>query len=495
MPAPARPSASREDSHGLRIKGGSRGLTVEYRELEAAGGKLEEVVEQLGALRERGVGVCLQLYWLPGPNLFPEAADRAADAVNAAVLSLRSSTEELEEAARGLRKAGANYLDVEGRLETAFTTGPALSAAAAAASWGSGGRGYPNRAVAENLVPQYDGLAIKALLVLLARGNYGKLRPVNVSRVDGNHGNIPAPGTARELLDRSRRLQQTQQEGVVEVLSMETRAGRQVRVVTLPGTQPGGLFVGGNPFDQYGNAEGRAEDSKYVAAAVAEALRQAGTSADAAVILVGYSQGGIHAVNTGARLAEGGEFNVEMILTAGSPAGDRDIPPDVKVLHLEHNQDWIAGMDGASNPDTPDRITVTGTAPVPDGGGPLGPAHELDGYLEMAAGADASNDPSLRDSLGQLAEIIPPGTIATRNLFRFSRRSDSRPARSGKSPAGGKRSGQPQVCPPQVHPAVPAAVLPVPPIPVPPIPVPEPVPPIPVPEHSRRRWLPPGAGQ
>lgn len=477
---------------------------MEYRELEAAGGKLEEVVEQLGALRERGVGVCLQLYWLPGPNLFPEAADRAADAVNAAVLSLRSRMDELAEAARGLRKAGANYLDVEGRLETAFTTGPALSAAAAAAIWGSGGRGYPNRAVAENLVPQDDGLAIKALLALLARGSYGKLRPVNVSRVDGNHGNIPAPGTARELLDRSRRLQQTQQEAVVEVLSMETRAGRQVRVVTLPGTQPGpGLFVGGNPFDQYGNAEGRAEDSKYVAAAVAEALRQAGTSADDAVILVGYSQGGIHAVNTGARLAEGGEFSVEMILTAGSPAGDRDIPEDVKVLHFEHNQDWISGMDGASNPDTPDRITVTGTAPVPGGGGPLGPAHELDGYLEMAAGADASSDPSLRDSLGQLAEIIPPGTIATRNLFRFSRRSDARGTQAGKSPAGGKRSGRPQVCPPQVRPAVPGAVLPlppaVPPIPVPelvpPIPVPAPVPLIPVPEHSRGRWLPPGAGQ
>lgn len=463
--------ALRDDSRDISVKGGSRGLTVEYVELQAAGGQLERIAERLGDTRDRGVGICFKLYGLNGAAALPAAAGRAADAVNTAVLSLRRNIEDLEDAAASLRKAGENYLDVEGRLEQSLKVVPRAAPVTAFTLWGLGGFGYPSREVSELLVPPPGSLAgwlLGASGLIVTAG----LPSLTVSKVAGTHGKIAAPRTAHGLLQRSRILLETESSShAVEILTIQ-QDGRDVRVVTLPGTQGDpGLDAGENPFDTVGNAEARARDSRYVADAVAEALRQAGTSADDAVILVGYSQGGIHAVNTGARLAEDGDFNVEMVLTAGAPAGDREIPEGVKVLHLEHGMDMVTGLDGASNPDTPDRVTVTGSAPVPDGGGPLGPAHELDVYLDMAAQADASGDPSLTEMLGHLAGVIGSGRVATRSLYKFSRKPDAgspaRPILPG--------NGLPLPIPGQ---APPVLVNPVAPIPVPPAAPIIPVPPV-----------------
>ena len=405
---------------GLHVKGGSHGLTVEYLQLQAVAAKLQEKLEVLRELQFRGEDHGIRLY---GLSAAPEQASHAAAAVETAVRELRGDIEDLEGAARGLREASRNYLDLEGRMESALV--PAGSLGLAVLDWKNSGGGYPSRRVAELLVPQHDE-AILSLLTALASGLVGRLRPVDVVQLKGSHGSVTVSGTASGLLGRSRELQQ-QNPGVIEILTIN-RDGQQVRIVTLPGTQPDSVMVGANPFDVYGNAEARAEDSQYVAAAVAEALRQAGAAAQDPVILVGYSEGGIHAVNTGARLVESGEFSVRMILTAGAPSGDRDVPDGVKVLHLENAGDWVAGADGSSNPDTPDRITVTGTAHVPllPGADPgLGPAHSLNSYLDLAAAADASTDPSLTDQLGQLGQLVGPGRW--------------RPGVSSSSPGPGRR--------------------------------------------------------
>ncbi|WP_341394424.1 hypothetical protein [Arthrobacter sp. G119Y2] len=480
-----RASGSRDP--GLRIKGGSRGLTVEYRELQAAGGQLELIAERLEGVRDHGVAICYKLYGLNGGSALPAAAAGAADAVNDAVLSLRRNIEDLEDAAASLRRAVENYLEVEGRLERRLKALPGVAPALGFTLWHLGGWGYPRGAVPELLAPS-PGSILGGVITVSGLVVSAGLSSLTVSRVPGTHGKIAAPTTAHGLLQRSRILLETESTShVVEVLSIR-KDGSDVRVVTLPGTQGDpSVEAGENPFDAYGNAEARARDSRYVADAVAEALRQAGTSAEDAVILVGYSQGGIHAVNTGARLAEDGDFNVEMILTAGAPAGDRDVPAGVKVLHLEHGMDMVPGWDGDSNPDTPDRITVTGTAPVQAGGGPLGPAHELDVYLDLAAQADASSDPSLTEMLAHLTEVIGSGRVATRNLFSFSRKPESKaPA---KAPTGPISPGTvlPLPLPGQLPPVLVNPVAPMPMDPVVPMPVPPVVPP--------GRWLPPGTGQ
>lgn len=421
----------------LYITGGAHGLTVEYGELEAVAGVLEGSVAQLTSLRSR----CAEMYLLlVGTSAVHAHARQAAHAAELAIGGLERNMAELEEAAEGLRQTARNYSESEGRLVETIKW-LAVDAPLGVDIWRNGDGGLPERAVTELIVPPFDGFLIQKLMDQLAERRFGELRSINVTRLEGNHQPVPLDGSVRGLLERSKSLLDAPDRGVVEVLTV-SGGEHPVRIVTLPGNQDSGdLLVGPNPFDNYGNAEGRAEGSRYVAAAVAEALRQAGASAEDSVILVGYSQGGIHAVNAGARLTESGEFSVEMIVTAGSPAGDKNAPDGAKVLHFEHYQDFVPGLDGTANPDTPDRVTVTGVTPVeggPEGG--LGPAHDLNIYLQMADQAGASTDPSLNESLGYLAEIIPPASIATRGLFRFSRKQAAKPV---KKPANQSQAPKP----------------------------------------------------
>lgn len=427
---PSQWSAEDNAAPGIHVRGGAHGLTVEYRELESVAGTLDQTAAQLSSLRSG----CREMYMLLCTTSSVHASARdAADAADLVIQDLSRNKRDVEEAAEDLRRAARNYLEAEGGLEHAFAW--LAGAPAGLEMWRRGGDAMPDRVESELMVPPFNGLLIEKIMGQLAGRGFGELRTINVTRLEAGQSSIELSGSARDLLAGSKRLLDGPERGAVEILTVEA-GGRRVRVVTLPGTQDAGnLLVGPNPFDNYGNAEGRAEDSHFIADAVAESLRLAGASADDAVLLVGYSQGGIHAVNVGARLGESGEFSVEMIVTAGAPAGDRSTPDGVKVLHFENYQDWVPGTDGTMNPDTPDRITVTGRTPVSAEGssGALGPAHDLDLYLELAAKADASEDPSLRDSLGSLAEIIPPASIATRSLFRFSRKPGHPPGPSSAS--------------------------------------------------------------
>lgn len=427
---PSQWSAEDHSVPGIDVRGGAHGLTVEYRELESVAGILDQSAAQLSSLRSG----CREMYMLlcTTSSVHPSARVAAA-AADLVLTGLSRNKRDVEEAAGDLRRAARNYLEAEEGLEKGLAW--LAGAPAGVEMWRRGGGGLPGRAESELMVPPFNGLLIEKVMEQLAGRGFGELRPIDVVRGEGGQADIELSGTARALLERSKVLLDGPDRGVVEILTVQTGA-RRVRIVTLPGTQDAGnVLVGPNPFDNYGNAEGRAEDSHFIADAVAESLRLAGASANDAVILVGYSQGGIHAVNAGARLGESGEFSVEMIVTAGAPAGDRSTPDGVKVLHFENYQDWVPGTDGTMNPDTPDRITVTGRTPASAEGSPggLGPAHDLDLYLELAAAADASRDPSLRESLGSLAEIIPPASIATRGLFKFSRKPSRPPVPSGSA--------------------------------------------------------------
>lgn len=452
---PSQWSAEDNSVPGIHVRGGAHGLTVEYRELESVAGILDQSAAELSSLRSG----CREMYMLlcTTSSVHPSARVAAA-AADLVLRDLSRNKRDVEEAADDLRRAARNYLEAEGELEKGFAW--LAGAPAGFDAWRRGGGGLPGRVESELMVPPFNGLLIEKAMEQLAGRGFGELRPINVTRGEGGQADIELRGTARALLERSKVLLDGPDSGVVEILTVQTGA-RPVRVVTLPGTQEAGnLLVGPNPFDNYGNAEGRAEDSHFIADAVAESLRLAGASADDAVILVGYSQGGIHAVNVGARLGESGEFSVEMIVTAGAPAGDRSTPDGVKVLHFENYQDWVPGTDGTMNPDTPDRITVTGRTPASAEGSPggLGPAHDLDLYLELAAQADASHDPSLRDSLGLLAEIIPPASIATRGLFRFSRKPGGPPGPSATSSPASPPSPSPTPSPsPQARPLPPGS--------------------------------------
>ncbi|MBD7994733.1 hypothetical protein H9639_05415 [Arthrobacter sp. Sa2CUA1] len=406
---------------GFTVTGGAGSILVEYDALEEQAARLEHAAGQMSTVADDLRRMQMEehgLMWLQPPA----AATTALDELAQAVFLLSRCRDAARDSAADLRTAAGRYRDAEGRSERmAGASGliPFLSLLFA----GRGTGGFPERAVVERLPLRFvDEGILKLVMAGASPGSHG-LRPITVEKSPRSGARIPVDGSAAGLLNRSAVLLEENDPGVIEVLRID-RGGGPVFVVTLPGTQPGGRTAGSNPFDNYGNAEGRAAGSRYIAAAVAEALRQAQAEAGDAVILVGYSQGGIHAANAAGQIEAELGVEVRHVLTAGAPAGDADIPSSTQVLHLEHQQDWVAGADGTSNPDAPNRTTMTLTDPamsIPGETGGLGPAHKLPVYLEGAAAADASTDPSLRTTLAEVSAVVGAGSIATRELYRFTR--------------------------------------------------------------------------
>ncbi|MGV0109106.1 hypothetical protein [Arthrobacter sp. CP30] len=223
--------------------------------------------------------------------------------------------------------------------------------------------------------------------------------------------------------------------GVFEVLRLGTQM-QPVHLVVLPGTQSGlvGDARGSNPFDAGGVAEALAVDSRHTEAAVREALRRAGAQAGDALILAGYSQGGIHAVNLAREAGLGASYDVQLVVTVGSPTGWHTTA-DTEYLHLEHAVDPVPLLDAIPNPDDPHRTTITLTHQVPPLGREadgsvepwgLGPAHKLGNYAAGARLVDASTAPSLGPATSLLASAATRGS-ARRSSFTAVRRPDPLP--------------------------------------------------------------------
>ena len=400
---------------GYTVSGGAGGITVEYQDLNAAADLLEASAEQLLTIR-RGVLADRAAY------VAVAGARQVLDALDAADSALHKAAAESGDCAAAVRKATRQYLEAEGRAESYPVMGIAFLLTGLLKGKGIGA--FYSRSVSEQLIePPYDYLALKGLMGALAAGGLGRPRPVTARKVPGPEEKVVLKGGARGLLERSEVLRDAHDPGVIEILRIAGE-GRSTYVVTLPGTQGSSVVAGSNPFDAVGNGESRAERSRYVAAAVGDALRMAEAEAGDTIILTGYSQGGDHAANLAAALAAGNVYTVGFLLTAGAATGNTQLPAGIPALHLEHSRDWVPGADGTSNPDTPDRVTMTLADPVfrddsPEPGQGLGPGHNLAVYLDGAAAADASSDPSLQGVLGPLEGL--GGAVATRGLYRLTR--------------------------------------------------------------------------
>jgi hypothetical protein len=272
----------------------------------------------------------------------------------------------------------------------------------------------------------------------------GVLKPRPVSIVDRETFTADVDLSPAGLLRRAGTV--GEQGGRIEVIEVDGGAG-PAWVVIIPGTQQDALPEGTNPFDPAGIAEALGYDSASTAQAIREALRQAGAEAGDQLVVVGYSQGGIHAMNLSKDRVVLAEYDLKFILTAGSPVGGISPAPGIRSLHLEHEQDWVPGADGQANPDTRDRVTVTLTNPLavpPPQDFGLGPGHRLENYADGAALVSASRDNTLQDSTAALAAVVGTGGAAT--VTRFSLRREGRPApratpAAGQPPAPGPRRG------------------------------------------------------
>ncbi|PJM72771.1 hypothetical protein CS006_09440 [Bifidobacterium primatium] len=135
--------------------------------------------------------------------------------------------------------------------------------------------------------------------------------------------------------------------------------GTTAWMVTVPGTD--GHFD--SPFSWQTNVELMSSDAEQRKAAdsarmVDEAMSRAGIGPDDPVAIVGHSQGGIVAATMAADFSD--KYNIQHIVTAGSPVANHPIGPNTWVTSIEVNDELVSNLDGAQNPMSPTWLTVRG---------------------------------------------------------------------------------------------------------------------------------------
>jgi hypothetical protein len=227
-----------------------------------------------------------------------------------------------------------------------------------------------------------------------------------------------------------------------------------VYVLTIPGTQsdppmdpegnvrrlegagPGQEM--GNPWDSMGIVEGMGNNSKNLMPSVEDALRQSGARNGDRVVVTGYSQGGIHAVNivNDEHLIE--LFDFPHLSTYGSPTGRTPVPQETHALHLEDKYDMVPGTDGGRNPDERNRLTVVFDGPdgaIELGNDGFGEAHKLENYEAHAKELRGTTDPGVVESLGLLGALFGQsrqGKVRSFQLARLPKPRAKVPAKDGK---------------------------------------------------------------
>ena len=146
---------------------------------------------------------------------------------------------------------------------------------------------------------------------------------------------------------------------VVDVKRLLDDDGTVRWVVSLPSTMDWGVpsdRPATNDLDSNLALMLAPERSTQYERAVHEALSQAGVNASDPVMFVGFSQGGIMAAHLASNRAD--MYNVQGVLTVGSPIGTFDIDPDIAVVSVEHEWDSVHRLDMGPVPTPAEGITL-----------------------------------------------------------------------------------------------------------------------------------------
>lgn len=204
-------------------------------------------------------------------------------------------------------------------------------------------------------------------------------------------------------------------EGAVTVTRIRGADGADVWLVGLPGTQEGLLpqHRSDNWADGGGNLDALGNDSRRTAAGIAQALAAAGVPTGADLLLAGYSQGGVHAVNLADDPGFSQAYSVRGVMTVGAPNGNQSAPAGVPILEFATDRDLYTAADGGPNPLGLQRATVTFHPEGPDEAPALlapGTSSEAgwqDGLERLGPDRlDPHDLPGLASRLGQDAEAV-----------------------------------------------------------------------------------------
>ena len=217
-------------------------------------------------------------------------------------------------------------------------------------------------------------------------------------RAHGAPRHVPAPRSLAGLVARDG---PTSGRDRLRVTGIPGPEGRWRWIVDVPGTQSFDPRAGENPWDLTSDvllsARGTSLTSRGVARALDDARARTGARRSGPVMLTGHSQGGLTAAALAANPRFREDHDVTHVVTSGAPIGHVPVPEGVSVLSLEHEEDLVAGLDGAPNPDREDWVTVRRSLAedLPADAGATD-AHALGEYTETAGLVDESDHPSVR---------------------------------------------------------------------------------------------------
>ena len=203
------------------------------------------------------------------------------------------------------------------------------------------------------------------------------------------------PRSVADIFEQQGTLGREENHGQIQVTKVVDENGNESFIVQVPGTQDWSPIRSGNPVDLTTNVQLMSGEQPLLQEQVAAAMRKAGVDPGEPVMLTGHSQGGIACASMASDPSFTSEFNVRSIVTGGSPIARFDIPPDVSVLALEHDQDPVPMLEGRENPDRPNWVTVERDVSGDPGVNAPGAAHGTNVYSDTGVQIDSSKDPSV----------------------------------------------------------------------------------------------------
>ena len=474
-------SAIGPDADDLVVSGGGQfAVATEELSAQAAGLRLVEEEAQLAAARLRSLQVAVDPGLIvQAPAAYAEAVEAAFELDRAAVLAgeldlaLRLSAEAYGMVERtmieGVRLSASVLGNVLGHLAPLLlvmgapflaTTGLGVLAALAVvpggpkslADVGEWMRQHPqlanNPAVAgavrllfsssddviagllgappgSSAVVGDEGLGLFGLreasgLVLTAAGamagaSGGRLVETAVHTTAVSQHAVTAP---RSLGDLAGRMPATSANGAqIRIEEYPSETGGSSWIVYLGGTVDMGALPQGEAFDMTSNVQSMSGGDGASYRAALEAMRDAGIKPGDPVFEVGYSQGGLLAV----QLEQSKQYNVQGVLTLGSPVGQFET--DAPTLTISHTEDLVPALGGLDSAAGDDRVFVRRTlfddAPLPLGD--AFPAHALGSYQDTAGLADQSSDPRVKRFVDSAAPFLSGGDGGVATDYRAKR--------------------------------------------------------------------------
>ncbi|WP_460798005.1 hypothetical protein [Microbacterium sp. GXF0217] len=180
-------------------------------------------------------------------------------------------------------------------------------------------------------------------------------------------------------------------------------------VAYIKGTQSG-LYGAGEPWDMKSNTELYTGEISASYQATLDALHQAGAESGDVVDVYAHSQGAMVA----SYLAMGDEFDVQMLVTAGSPV-QPTLRDDQLLIQLRHTDDVVNALAGGGSQGgtgSPDSLVLQREGdPMPSIKDLILEPHMLDTYIETAELADSSGDPRLEAYRERLRALAAATTI------------------------------------------------------------------------------------